>query len=294
MKIRRRVAEAMGEAATVGLEPPPPKKVPKTELRRRAIAAWWSRVPWPCVILSVDPGAAAGASIIVSGAGGLKLYACEAVDLYDPHPVIESVVKRACDCARHYSLPLVGVLEDWGRGGPRGLAQWIGLGEARGPWRRALIQRTKEAIPAITMPRIILARQTRWRSMVIPETGRINAAGKWEPFGPDGWKAIAKATASDYFLESYVPPEDAAESACMGAYAARSDAVGKALGSRHLKHFGLPENAKITARGGYSYGETLELDELSFSASWEDREEHVETLEERMRKAERDIDHGHW
>lgn len=218
----------------------PAKKIPKAELRRRALAAWLDRKPWPCVILSVDPGAAAGASIIVSDPRrGLELYACEAIDLYDPHPVLESFVKRACDASRNRQLPLVGVLEDWGRGGPRGLAQWIGLGEARGPWRRALIMRTKEAIPAITQGRILLARQTRWRSLVIPETGRIDAAGKWEPFGPEGWKAIAKTTATDHFPDAFVPPEDAAESACLGVYAARSDAVGKALGKLHLKRFGL-------------------------------------------------------
>lgn len=230
MKVRRRITAP---------EPPPPKKLSKAELRRRALAAWWERPPWPCVIMSADPGAAAGGSIIVSGPGGLELYACEAIDLYSPHPLVESFVKRACDCARNRSLPLVGVLEDWGRGGPRGLAQWIGLGEARGPWRRALIQRTKEAIPCITMPRILLARQTRWRSLIIPETGRIGPDGKWEPFGPEGWKTIAKTTAGDHFLEAYVPPEDAAESACMGVYAARSDAVGKALGKLHLKRHGL-------------------------------------------------------
>jgi hypothetical protein len=229
VKIRRRILPAA----------PPPKKVSKAELRRRALAAWWARTPWPCVLMTADPGAAAGGSIIVSGTGGLELVRCEAIDLYDSEPLIENFVEHACDVASSRKLPLVGVLEDWGRGGPRGLAQWIGLGEARGPWRRALIQRTKEYEPVITMPRILLARQTRWRSMVIPETGRINAAGKWEPFGPDGWKAIAKETAGDHFLESYVPPEDAAESACMGVYAARCDKVGAALGKLHLKRHGL-------------------------------------------------------
>lgn len=223
----------------VSPSPPPPPKLTKAEARRRAIAAWWARAPWPCVILAIDPGAAAGATILICGPGGIEVYLSEAIDLYDPHPVLESIVKRACDVARNRSLPLVGVLEDWGRGGPRGLAQWIGLGEARGPWRRALVMRTKEAIPVITRGRIVLASQNRWRSLVIPATGNVDDTGVWSSFGPEGWKRAAKEAASDLFLDAYIPPEDAAESACMGAFAARCDAVGKALGMRHLARHGM-------------------------------------------------------
>lgn len=204
-------------------------KVNKAAARRDATAKWNDRTPWPCVILSVDPGAAAGASIIASGAGGLNLLLCEAVDIDTTR--VEEIIEQAQHLANVRGLPLVAVLEDWGAGGPRGLSQWIGLGEARGPWRRWLRMRTNA--------KIVLARQGRWRSMVIPETGRTNAAGKWEPFGPDGWKDIAKTTAVDHFVEAYVPPLDAAESACMGVFAARSDVVGKVLTKTHLKRHGL-------------------------------------------------------
>lgn len=216
----------------------PVRKLTKAGLRRQAIAAWWARPPWPAVILAIDPGRQAGASILVSGPGGLELESSESVDLHDRAPRLELVVDHAAEVARSRDLPLVAMLEDWGRGGPRGLAQWIGLGEARGPWRRYLIRCTKIDVP-LSRSRILLATQNRWRSLVVPQTGRVDAAGKWHAFGPDGWKEAAKDAATDYFVDTYVPPLDAAESACIGLYAARSDAVGRSLGVRHLKRHGL-------------------------------------------------------
>lgn len=212
--------------------------ISKAEARRRALAAWWERGPWPAVILTIDPGESAGATIGHSKPGGLVMEWSTQVDTWK-RGTVEEVVRHAVADAEELDLPLVAVLEDWGAGGPRGLAQWIGLGEARGVWRRWLTIAARES-EALTLSRIVKAPQSRWRGRVIPETGAREGDGRWRPFTPDEWKAAARRAAMDYFLDTEIPiQEDAAESACMLVYAARSDEVLKALGKRHLKKWGI-------------------------------------------------------
>src|SRR5258706_9913646 len=111
----------------------------RAELARRQ--AWWDRPAWPAVVLGVDPGRRAGAGIvlptIVAGdrCGAPKLVSVYAVDVYSRG--IETVLGNACHWAHTLDLPLILAIEDWGRGGPLGIDQWLGLGAARGHWERA-------------------------------------------------------------------------------------------------------------------------------------------------------------
>ncbi len=209
----------------------------KAQVRRDALAAWWDRPTWPCVILSVDPGREAGAAVYRSWPFGLMLERALEVDTYTD--TLEDTVHWAAGLAGKHNLPMVTVLEDWGAGGHRGLAQWIGLGEQRGPWRRAAIM-AAEYHPMVTKGRIALVPQTRWRSRVIEETGYRDEDDKFHPFDADGWKAVAVHTAPNLVVDGYVPHgANAAEAVCMGFYAARSDEVGKLIPKTVLKRYGL-------------------------------------------------------
>lgn len=221
----------------------------KAAARREALALWWERGPWPAAFLTVDPGESAGASLGVGRPGhGLALRWSEPVETY-ARGTVEAVVDRAVQDAGAEGLPLVAFLEDWGAGGPRGLAQWIGLGEARGIWRRWLTIAARES-DVLALSRIVKVPQSRWRGRVIPETGvpegKVDPKTgvlKWRPFTPAEWKAAARRAALDYFLDADIPiQEDAAESACMLIYAGRSDEALKALGKRHLKRWGIPDS----------------------------------------------------
>lgn len=210
----------------------------KAQRKREALAAWWARDPWPALFLAADPGASAGAALIVGGRGGMDLLEAASVDTYGSRD-LEGFVSRGVAIAMSMALPLVLALEDWGAGGPRGLSQWVGLGEARGPWRREYMLRAREA--GMT-PRIVLVPQSRWRSRIVPETGAMEpqpgGSEKWRAFTPEEWKEAARSAAQDLFLDAHVPPADAAEAVCIGAFAARSDDAAKKLGKRHLKRHG--------------------------------------------------------
>lgn len=208
----------------------------KAQARREALARWWDRGPWPCVLLAIDPGKVSGVAIVLSRPGGMKLLQARVVDLHRDRGV-EVAVENAVLASREHDLPLVLVLEDWGRGGPRGLAQWVGLGEARGPWRREFLIRAGEEADLVKS-RVVLATQSRWRSRVVPETGATEGE-KWRPFTPEEWKAAAREAAQRHFLDAYVPPLDAAEAVCVAVYAARSDEVLSKIPKRVLDAHGV-------------------------------------------------------
>lgn len=215
-----------------------PKKKTKKQIREEALASWWNREPFPAVILAVDPGKKAGASIIISKPRqGLFLAFCSPIDTFTRQ--VEATFTTAIRLARECDLYLVLVLEEWGRGGPLGIDQWIGLGEARGAWRREFILRcNEETSPRLIQSKIMTTSQSRWRSRVIPETGD-RSSGTFKAFTPEQWKEAAHRAALDYFPSDWVPPLDASESACIGVYAARSDELGKLIGKRELKRYGL-------------------------------------------------------
>ena len=162
---------------------------------------------------------------------------CESLDLDSPR--LEELVDLAASYADSEELPLVAVFEDWGKGGPRGLSQWIGLGEARGPWRRAFRRLAIRSSVLTKRASSVLVTQSRWRSRMIEETGARDAENKWIAFDTAGWKAAALRAARIHHFSAHVPPLDAAEAACGAAYAVRSDEVAKVLGKRHLARHGL-------------------------------------------------------
>lgn len=203
----------------------------KVQDKRDALAKWWDRNPWPCLIMSCDPGKHSGVTLIRCGPGGIQVLFCRAVDTYSSQ--VEGAVDEAIDAGIRLGLPVVVILEDWGKGGPMGIQQWIGLGEQRGAWRRAVI------LSGIKTSHIKLVTQSRWRSRVLDRTGVIEGGQPWRRFTPGEWKQEAHTTARDAMLDGYIPNSpDASESACMAYYGARSDEVGDALGVRYLKQNG--------------------------------------------------------
>lgn len=215
------------------------KKVSKAQVRRDSIEAWHDRDPWPCLILAVDPGRAAGSSLVLSSPSrGVSLLSCESIDTMSR--ALENAVNEAVSFALKEELHLFLALEDWGAGGMRGIDQWIGLGEARGPWRREFLLACEETkTPFLRKKNIVKINMTRWRSRIVPETGTRTDSGKFVRFTPDEWKAAAKRAAVGFYLNQYIPPYDAAESACIGAFAARSDEIGSKIPKRLLASHGL-------------------------------------------------------
>jgi hypothetical protein len=211
----------------------------KESLRREATKEWWARGPWPAIVLAVDPGKISGATIAESGPGGIRVRLCEQVDIYAGRG-LEEVVEYAAGIAESEGLPFAACLETWGSGGPMGLDHWIGLGEARGPWRRELVLASKR-YACVVRSRICLVTQSRWRSRVVPETGGVGENGEWRPFSSEEWKEAALRAAMSYVPDAHIPPLDAAESACMACYFVRSDELLEALSRRELDRYGIPE-----------------------------------------------------
>lgn len=213
------------------------KKKPGVRIQRAALERWWNRGPWPCVLLCADPGLISGGVIIVSRPGGLVLREAKEIHVLEDR-ALEGVIECGIAVSKQTRLPLIGVLEDWGSGGPRGLSQWIGLGEKRGVWRREMILRARDH-----GIKIVEVAQSVWRGRVLDQTGaheldEETGLEKWRPFEPKEWKDLAHRSALDYFMDAWVPPLDSSEAACMGVYAARSDEVLRALGNRYLKQQG--------------------------------------------------------
>lgn len=199
----------------------------KAQEKRDGLAAWWSRPPWPVVILAADPGRRAGAAILSCDRGGVELVKAVPVDTYTRE--VDVLVKLALAKAEQRGVPFFLALEAWGRGGPMGIDQWLGLGEQRGAWRRTFIIEAPEH-----QRNVVQVTQSRWRSRMVEETGDMTT-GQWQPFGPDGWKQAALRAARAHLIDGYVPDDpDAAEATCIALFAARSDEVGNKLSKRYL------------------------------------------------------------
>lgn len=234
---------------------PPVRLTSKAAARRLEIERWWRRRFWPCVMLTVDPGSEAGAALVRLDPWEIHFVEVTAVSILSRD--IERLVQAGIDLAAQWGVPFVLALESWGAGGNRGLSQWLGLGEARGAWRRAYLMaleelpedkaQMKSGTAKIFKPRIIHAAQTRWRSKAIDATGKTTN-GKWERFDSDGWKEAAKAQALETFGLVIESP-DAAEAAMMVRYFARSDELGKVLPKSHLVRFGLTFPPEDTSGG---------------------------------------------
>lgn len=230
----------------------------KVEDRRLALERWWNRGPWPCVILAVDTGQISGVTVAASTPeDGQAVLMCKAIDVYEPGGIEDCILTAVAE-ARTWKLPVAVMFEDWGRGGLT-MDAFVGMGEKRGMWRRAIIleahRRKREdraGWDTLNASRILHVAQATWRSRVIPESGVRNAEGVWRKFNPDEWKVQAKKTAETHFPETLIPPLDAAESACMAVFAARSDGVLRVLPKKvldaHAVHDRYPLEPLITGK----------------------------------------------
>jgi hypothetical protein len=209
------------------------------EKRRAEHAAFFARPALPCVVLSVDPGLRAGATIIApdpsSWAPAIALSG--PVDSMSREP--EAVIRTAITIAQTRRMRLYLVTEEWGRGGPLGIDQWLGLGERRGIWKREfrLIGAETEDSPIRGDSSFHVNART-WRSRMIFETGE-RVSGTFRPFDTDGWKRAATRSLLALAPDSVIESADAAESALQGLYAIRSDELRKKLGPRYLKQWGV-------------------------------------------------------
>lgn len=199
-------------------------------MRKAALGEWWGRT-WPVVVLGVDPGRESGAALIHALPGSIRLV--WAREVLTQTMGVERAIDDAIRFAGGMGLPLVMAVEDWGAGGSRGLAQWIGLGEQRGAWTRALALR---CLLTGVKPKVVKIPQTRWRSRLCEAHGSRNGAGKFERHNAAEWKRESIKAARLLIPDADVPISDnAAEAVCIGYFAARADVTAKALGKTHLR-----------------------------------------------------------
>lgn len=178
-----------------------------------------------CAILGVDPGATAGAALSLWTPGGHSMRWARAVKTDTLE--LETCIEEACAEARAAKLPLVVAIEEWGKGGPLGINQWLGLGAAAGAWKRASLLAADRYAPTIVRSRaVVRLGQRTWRSAIIEDAGTRNAAGKFRPFDTEGWKKAATARALDLFGHSLgVLSSDAAEAALLAHCATRDPRI---------------------------------------------------------------------
>lgn len=164
------------------------------------------------VLLAVDPGKTSGAALFVRG----DLAGVSTVDVADSS-ALNTVVWHALQLSSEYG-PLIMVGETWGKGGPRGMKQWQGLGAAWKRWQWALEEgwaawRAEHPdyrkAPRMYKPQTATVHTSTWRSKI---------------FGRRMSKEQAKrmavwAVASRYDIKLEPQEHDAAEAVLIGTYA---------------------------------------------------------------------------
>lgn len=178
-----------------------------------------------CAVLGVDPGATAGAALSVwTRAGHEILWAREVVtDSLE----VDRAVEDACDAARAAQLPLVVAIEEWGKGGPLGIDQWLGLGAAAGAWKRAALLAADRRAPTIVRSRaVVRIGQRTWRSRIIPEAGTRRPDGSFKAHDTRGWKQAATARVVDLFGHRFgLISGDVAEAILLTHFATRDERI---------------------------------------------------------------------
>lgn len=235
-------------------------------------AAWSVRYPWPVVVLAADPGEMAGASLVLPlaavpkrrpgpallsdasltgcvGAGPAADTVCVwAREVRTYSRDVERCVEDAARFAHSCGLKLILAVEEWGRGGPLGIDSWIGLGEMRGAWKRAVILAADRYPDVIKISSCtVRVNMTTWRSHMLEETGDVGSTGRHIPFDSDGWKRAATRRCSQVYPALTIEGANAAEATLQGAYAIRSDELGRKLSPSLLKKSGMqapPPRAK--------------------------------------------------
>jgi hypothetical protein len=207
------------------------RKLSKKDEEERA--AWLLRRPWPVLILGIDPGAEAGATIMTPDRSTMIIHEVETMTRQ-----VDRVVEEAVTIAREQRLLLVPIIEEWGAGGKRGIDQWLGLGAAYGAWRRQLVLAWAEgANDVLRKDKNARALQSRWRSRMIAESGK-RVGGAFKPFDSEEWKKAATRTLVSMFPGIELSSANGAESALIAIYGQRCDEVGALIPKRLLAEHG--------------------------------------------------------
>lgn len=174
-----------------------------------------SLVPHECVILAIDPGAKAGAAILVRG---------RVTFVIPVKPGGEAeVVRLALGTATRVDLPLVVVGEKWTTGGRRQgegthghINMLVGLGVAWGRWDLAL---RDACVPRSKVVRVL---PRTWQSKVLD--GRVLKRKRAE----ERAIAVAEAAGAANVDGSPLTPDQAA-AVCIGLWGAKAGEVAAAM-----------------------------------------------------------------
>jgi hypothetical protein len=155
------------------------------------------------VILGVDPGGTAGWALIIDGA----LMDCGTVKTWGGHDV-RSVVERAVAVAAGTKREFHLVVEHWPAAyAGRSSQTWLGLGEARGPWRYEFNAAVRACKGLTLAGRYHKAEVNVWRRTL---------------FGPGSIKTdVAKERALEWVAENtgrIIESHDAAEAVCIAMF----------------------------------------------------------------------------
>lgn len=181
------------------------------------------------VVLGIDPGERAGASLLVDTARGVELVFCREVETNSTQ--LEDVLAEAFYAALRCGVKLTIAAEEWGRGGPLGLEQWIGLGMHVGAWKRAAILKADNgAADAFSKSSgFIRIGMSSWRAALLPGVAADAKRAK-----PKERSEVWKRAATRRVLELWpgLNPRhfgaNAAESALIGLFAMRDVDAGEA------------------------------------------------------------------
>jgi hypothetical protein len=192
------------------------------------------------VVLGVDPGACAGCGLtrpeLIWEPSPPKLLWVRTIDVRTRE--LELAIEEGATLADELGLPFMMATEDWGKGGPLGIDQWLGLGAARGHWERAVIL-AAEKHPSIRRARPwVRISQTTWRSALMESWGETGPDGKFVRFDHFGWKRAATRTLAELAPTVEQDSSDAAEGGLISFYTSRSDELGKVLPKRVLARAG--------------------------------------------------------
>lgn len=183
------------------------------------------------VVLGIDPGERAGASlVVVNDAGGVDLVWSHEVDTMTRE--VERVLAHAFALAREAGTKVVIVAEEWGRGGPLGLEQWMGLGMHVGAWRRAaFIAHAEGASDAFAKSSgFVRVGMSSWRAAMLPGVALEAKRAKGSKAKTEVWKRAATRRVLELWpgLDPRRFGANAAESALIALYATRDVDAGEA------------------------------------------------------------------
>lgn len=207
--------------------PRPKRLTPKQ--RRLAKAAWRARRPHDVVVLAIDPGEVCGVAVLegTSASADFPLPVPIYVeDISSWTTLVEDAVDLAVTRAELAKCPVVLVTEKFGKGGPLGLDQWMGLGGWVMVWRRAW----RLYCDAYREP-VVPARPGRWKIAAHQRQMRVMTStwrsGMFDEWHNGEWKGAAQRRLLE--LSGVQAPPNAAEAALMGMYVSKTEAMGELL-----------------------------------------------------------------